>query len=117
MTTVEPWQTWFVDLDPSVGYEQGGKRPAVVVSSEWRNKFPNETYLVVPLTTRDRKLLHHVSITSESSGLDRPSWARTEDVQCASILRFKSRKPLGRLAGSEIRHVQRWLRSMFDLGR
>ena len=68
-----------------------------------------------PLTTRDRGLPHHVRIASPESGLDRPSWARTEDVTAASTERLTGARPLGRLTAAETDGVRRWLRRMIDL--
>jgi len=71
--------------------------------------------IVVPLTTVDRGLPHHVFVGSASSGLDRPSWARTEDIRAISEQRFTSRRPLGVLSQAEREAVQAQLRLMIDI--
>jgi mRNA interferase MazF len=115
VSAVRPWQVWLVDFGQPVGREQGGVRPAVVVASELHCRFPIDMTIVVPLTTRDRGLPHHVRIASPSSGLERPSWARTEDVTAASTGRLTGRRPLGRLAAAEVDGVRHWLRRMIDI--
>ena len=70
---------------------------------------------MVPLTTVDRGLPHHVPIVSASSGLDRPSWARTDDVRAISEQRFVSGCPLGILSESEREAVRAQLRLMIDI--
>jgi mRNA interferase MazF len=67
---------------------------------------------VVPLTTRDRGLDHHVQINSPGTGLSRPSWARTEDVTAVSVQRFVRPQPLGRVSGTEVERLSEWLREM-----
>jgi mRNA interferase MazF len=114
VSRVRPWQVWLVDFGQPVGSEQGGVRPAIVVASELHCRFPIDMTLVAPLTTRDRGLPHHVSITSRESGLDRPSWLRTEDITAISTNRIKSAGPLGRLADSEVTTVRHWLQKMID---
>lgn len=109
---IAPWQVWLVDLGEPVGHEQGGVRPAVVVGSTTHCLFPIGMALVVPLTTRDRGLHHHVSITSAESGLRRPSWARTEDVRAVSTQRFTEATPLGIASAEEIEELSDWLREM-----
>jgi len=109
---VAPWQVWLVDFGQPLGSEQGGLRPAVVVASELHCRFPIDMTLVVPLTTRDRGLPHHVLINSTESGLNRPSWARTEDITAISTVRLGGRRPLGRLADAEAAAMGRWLRRM-----
>ncbi|WP_199757722.1 type II toxin-antitoxin system PemK/MazF family toxin [Micromonospora sp. Llam0] len=68
--------------------------------------------IVVPLTTRDRGLDHHVRIDSPESGLTRPSWARTEDITAVSTQRFRRTQPLGTASASEVARLSEWLREM-----
>jgi mRNA interferase MazF len=107
-----PWQLWVVDFGVPFGHEQGGIRPAVVVSSVTHCAFPIGMALVVPVTTRDRGLDHHVLISSESSGLHRPSWARTEEIIAVSTSRFTQPTPIGTASQDEIAELREWLREM-----
>jgi mRNA interferase MazF len=109
---VAPWQLWAVELGQPLGHEQGGLRPAIVVSSFTHTRFPINMALVVPLTTRDRGLDHHVRIASPESGLKQPSWARTEDIRAVSTRRFTRSTPFGRASSSEIEELREWLREM-----
>ena len=111
---VAPWQVWLADLGEPVGSEQGGRRPAVIVGSEDHCRFPIGMALVIPLTTRDRGLQHHVPIRSPESGLRQPSWARTEDIRAVSTGRFTRPVPLGRLSDSEIQQVRVWVHRMLS---
>jgi mRNA interferase MazF len=109
---VAPWQVWLADFGEPAGSEQGGRRPAVIVGSEDHCRFPIDVALVVPLTTKDRGLPHHVPIHSPQSGLNRPSWARTEDIRAVSTGRFTRPAPLGRLSDSEIQQIRIWIHRM-----
>ncbi|HET9256199.1 MAG TPA: type II toxin-antitoxin system PemK/MazF family toxin [Pseudonocardiaceae bacterium] len=109
---IAPWQVWLADFGTPIGSEQGGSRPAVVVGSDDHCRFPIQIALVVPLTTRDRRLPHHVEINSPESGLSRPSWARTDDIRAISTARFTRASPLGRLREDEREHVRRWIHRM-----
>jgi mRNA interferase MazF len=110
--TLAPWQVWLVDFGQPIGHEQGGVRPAVVVGSPTHCRFPIGMALVVPLTTRDRGLDHHVRIASTASGLDRPSWARTEEITAVSTQRFARSAPLGTASDTEVTELSEWLREM-----
>lgn len=112
MSQVRPWQVWWVDLGNPIGSEQGGRRPAVVVASDLHCQFPLEMTLVVPLTTRHRRLPNHVPIGSSESGLESKSFARTEDVRSISTRRLVGEHPVGRLSEAERTEVRRWLRRM-----
>jgi mRNA interferase MazF len=109
---VAPWQVWLVDFGQPAGSEQGGRRPAIIVGSADHCRFPIDVALVIPVTSRDRGLPHHVPIQSAESGLDRPSWARTEDIRAVSARRFRQPVPLGHLADAEISQVRTWIHRM-----
>ena len=83
----------------------------MIVGSEDHCRFPIDIALVIPVTSRDRGLPHHVPIRSPESGLSRPSWARTEDIRAISTARL-TRAALGRLADSEAEQVQVWIHRM-----
>ncbi|WP_370461632.1 type II toxin-antitoxin system PemK/MazF family toxin [Micromonospora sp. Llam0] len=101
-----------MDFGNPVGHEEGGVRPAVVVGSTAHCRFPIGMAIVVPLTSRDRGLEHHVRIDSPASGLARPSWARTEDLTAVSTERFRRQQPLGTASSDEIARLSEWLREM-----
>ncbi len=84
---VERGQIWPVSLDPTVSNEQRGVRPCLVVSGDRFNALPIGHAIVVPLTSRDRGLPHHIAI-SDDGGLNRPSWAMCEAVRAVSTARF-----------------------------
>lgn len=107
-----PWQVWRVDFGSPIGHEQGGIRPAVVVGSTTHCRFPTDMVLMVPLTTRDRQLDHHVRIASLESGLSHPSWARTEDITAVSTRRLTQAAPLGSASTEEAKELSFWLRAM-----
>jgi mRNA interferase MazF len=106
---------WLVDFGHPARAEQGGMRPAIVVASELHCRFPIEMTIVVPLTTRDRGLPHHVAIDASDSGLRERSWARTEDITTISTMRLAGKRPLGRLTDAEAAAVRHWLRRMISV--
>jgi mRNA interferase MazF len=105
------WQLWIVNFGTPAGHEQGGVRPAIVVGSTRHCDFPIDLALVVPLTTRDRGLGHHVRIASKSSGVRQTSWARTEEITSVSTLRF-AKSPIGMASPDEIAELCEWLPDM-----
>jgi mRNA interferase MazF len=80
-------QIWTVALDPTRANEQAGTRPCMVVSADRFNRLPVGLCIVVPLTSRDRRLPHHIAIVDDG-GLKRPSWAMCEAVRSVSVQRF-----------------------------
>lgn len=101
---------WLVDFGEPVGHEQVGRRPAVVVSTDALNEGPSGVVLVVPLTSRHRRLPSHVELEPGASGLDHPSYARCEDVKSISDRRLVSRLGVaGPVPMFEIARVLRYL--------
>ncbi|WP_434596268.1 type II toxin-antitoxin system PemK/MazF family toxin [Streptomyces sp. A5-4] len=108
-----PWEVWFVDLDPVTGSEQGRRRPVVVVSSPLFAAFPTAMAIVVPLSSVGRGLPHHVPVSSPESGLDRPSWARVDDVRAISEQRLT--RKMGNATSKEAEDIRAQLRLMMDI--
>ena len=72
---------WLVDIGEPIGREQGGLRPAVVVSADGLNEGPAGVVMVVPVTSARRGLPSHVEINSPDSGLNEVSYAKCEDLK------------------------------------
>lgn len=81
-------EVWLADLDPVRGHEQAGRRPVVVVSHDILNQGPADLVVVLPLTTVDKHMPLHVVVGFGEGGLNRPSWAKTEDVRSISTERL-----------------------------
>lgn len=96
------------DLNPVAGREQGGIRPVVVVSHHRYAVIPG-LFLAVPLTSRDRGLDHHVEVPAgDRTGLNRTSYAMTEQVRAMSDQRAGRR--LGKVSDETLQIVSRYLR-------
>jgi mRNA interferase MazF len=96
----------FMDLDPVVGNERGGRRPAMVISTPDYNALPIRMIMVVPITRTRRNLAHHVPIGTES-GLREQSYAMPEYVRAVSTQRV--RRVLGTAPAATVETVTAWL--------
>jgi mRNA interferase MazF len=95
------------DLNPVTGREQGGIRPIVVVSHQRYAVIPG-LFLAVPLTSRDRGLEHHVGIpANDRTGLNRPSYAMTEQIRAVSDQR--TGRQLGAVSDETLAAISRYL--------
>ena len=101
----------WAELDPSLGREQGGRRPALVVASRGYLDVVEALAIVVPVTSVDRSWPNHVAL----SGLGRPSFAMTEQVR--AIARGRLHGMLGVASPPELAEVRRWLGDFLDLAR
>jgi mRNA interferase MazF len=111
---IEPWQVWWVDLEPVAGREQGRSRPALVVSSAFHLRLVRgELLSVLPLTTVERAAwLHRVEVALPGR---KTGWAITEQVRTISAARLTGTEPIGRLDRDQIMAVRSVLSRMLDL--
>lgn len=111
---IEPWQVWWVDLEPVAGREQGRSRPALVVSSAFHLRLVRgELLSVLPLTTVERVgWLHRVEISLPGQPT---GWAIAEQVRTISAARLTGAGPIGQLDEGQIAAVRTVLGRMLDL--
>ncbi len=111
-----PGDILLVTLDPATGNEQGGLRPAVVIStSDYDQLVAGRLLVVCPITSKDRGLAHHVPVTRAGSHrLDRPSWVMCEQPRTISSRRVGRR--LGSLVPGDIDLVATVVRRLLHRG-
>ncbi len=97
----------------TTGLEQGGKRPALIVSDDRYNEGDSELVIVVPLTTRRTGIPSDVRIDPPEGGLDRTSFARCDHVR--SISRSRLYQRFGRLSSNSMEVIDDWLRVLMSL--
>ena len=106
-------EIWNVTFDPQIGREQGGIRPALVISSDYFNAVPNELHYIVPITSRDRNLRYHVRVSPPEGGLSRPSVIMCDQAKSQSIHRFIGRQ--GVVTQETLVKVQKMVGECIDL--
>ena len=84
-------EVWFVDLNPTRGHEQAGKRPCLVVSVDLFNQGPAGLVVVLPVTSKGKGVSSHVAVSPSEGGLTRPSFVKCEDVRSVAIERLIQR--------------------------
>jgi mRNA interferase MazF len=77
-------EVWLVELDPTRGHEQAGRRPALVISHDVFNEGPSDLVLVLPLTTRLRSIPVHVRVSPPQGGLHAPSAILCDGIRSIS---------------------------------
>ena len=90
MTSLAPGDVVWVDFGTTLGREQSGGRPAVVVASPSHARIAQELAIVVPCTTRDRGWKSHVRLAGDIA-VDRPTFAITEQPRTVSFRRIERR--------------------------
>ncbi len=94
-----------------VGREQAGRRPALVVSGAEYLQIVDTLALVVPITTVDRGWPNHIEVIG--TGLERRSWAMSEQVRTISRERVVGRA--GHADDGTLAAIRGWLADFLDL--
>jgi mRNA interferase MazF len=100
-------EIWLTRFDPVEGHEQGGIRPALIISSDRFNRLAHEMCMVAPLTTRFRPIPSHVRVAPPEGGLARVSYVLCDQLRTLSTLRLKTR--FGDVSTETVEEVQRVL--------
>ena len=62
-------EVWLVDLNPTRGREQAGRRPVLVVSVDTFNRGPADLVVILPITSRQKGIASHVAIDPPEGGV------------------------------------------------
>ena len=102
------------DLAPTVGSEQSGIRPVLVVQTDRANAHSPHT-IVIPFTTRIRQrlLASHMLVPAGEGGLTQDSVALAEQVRVMDLARLIRR--MGDLPGPRMIEVDNALRTILAL--
>jgi mRNA interferase MazF len=107
-------EVWLVDLDPTRGREQAGRRPALVISADGLNRSRAGVAIVVPMTTRARDIPSHVEVTPPDGGVRQTSYVRCEDVRSVSLQRLED-GPFGTVSPAVMARVEETVRVLLGL--
>lgn len=107
-------EVWLADPPRQLqGREQLGARPVLVVSADEINRGPSGLSVVVPFTTRDRRIALHVRVAPPEGGLTEHSVLLPEQVHAADHARLRQR--LGLVSAETLRNVEDSLRIVLSL--
>lgn len=100
-----------VDFGTTMGREQSGIRPGVIISSSDYSDVMTALALAIPCTTVRRGWDNHVEI-SGSTGLNVPTYAITEQQRCISTERVL--RVTGSVDDTTLSEILRWVRAWID---
>ena len=106
-------EIWLTTLDPTVGREQAGTRPALIISDDLFNQSHAELVVVLPITSKSKGIRSHVPVSPPEGGLQVTSYIKCEDVRSISTSRLVNK--LGTVTPSTIDAVEDRLRILLGL--
>src|SRR5271157_274818 len=100
---------WLFDPDPIVGNEIGTKkRPALIISCNSFNRGRSGLVIVIPMTSKCKKVLTHVQVDPPEGGLTQVSYCLCEQIRSVSVDRLISK--IGSVKSKKImRDIQNWI--------
>jgi mRNA interferase MazF len=103
----EIWEMYF---DPVQGSEQGGRRPAVIISGNLMNQYLN-VVIVCPLTTSVKNYKGNVVLTPNAgNNLNKPSEILTFHMRSVAKNRLKNK--MGSISTQEMAQVKKGLEDL-----
>lgn len=106
-------EIWMLNLNPTRGREQRGRRPALVVSTNPFNKGPADLVVVLPITGTHKGIPLHVRIDAPEGGVKKTSYVKCEDIRSVSKERFGKR--WGVVSNETMREVEDRVRILLEL--
>ena len=104
---------WDLDFDPTIGHEQAGARPALILSVDLFNEGRAELVVAVPITRTERRIRWHVRVSPPEGGLAAVSFIQCENVRSVSKTRLKRRR--GRIPDAVLHQVEDRVRILLGL--
>jgi len=92
----------WADLDPTIGNEQAGVRPVIVLSHDVFNE-RSGTVIAIAVTSKEPRASFPLTLELTSAKLPKRSWAKIGQVRTISVARL-SRK-LGRISPEELDRI------------
>ncbi len=106
---------WWVNPDPVVGRVQGGRRPALVVSTDLFNRGPRGLVIVLMLTRTRRGYPFHVELQPGDNGLSYVSFVMCEQIRSVSVSRLIGTGPIGSAPDQVLFEVEDHMRTLLEL--
>ena len=106
-------EIWIVDLDPTKGHEQAGRRPCLVISVDIFNQGPADLVVVLPITTKAKGIPFHVAVDPPEGGLTMRSFIKCEDVRSVATQRLS--RSTGAVSSQTMAAVEIRLRNLLGL--
>lgn len=106
---------WLIDLNPTKGREQAKIRPCVIISTNSFNFGPSDLIVIMPITSRERKLWWLVEIKTSETDLKNTSYIICNQIRTISINRIKGNTPLGFINKSTLNQIEERVKILLEL--
>ncbi len=95
-------EIYWADLNPTIGHEQTGFRPILIISNNIFNQ-KSGTVIALAITSQPQKAGFPITYELMNSELPKHSWVKISQIRTLSTLRLKDK--LGELKPEEINQI------------
>jgi len=113
MIQIKRGEIWLANLNPTIGREQTGMRPVLIVSSDYFNQGFAELVYAIPITSKNKKIRSHIEVLPPEGGLSMPSYIMCEAMR--SISKQRLVKLLGKIERETLKSVENTLKILLEL--
>jgi mRNA interferase MazF len=83
-------EIYWADLEPTIGHEQSGYRPVLIISHDIFNE-RSGTVIAMALTSQAQRAGFPLTYELEDMSLPKKSWVKISQVRTLSVLRLRDR--------------------------
>lgn len=95
-------EIYWAELNPTVGHEQGGQRPVIILSHDVFND-RSGIVIAIAVTSQEPRAGFPLTLEITTAKLPKRSWARIGQIRTLSIDRLGKR--MGRVAAEELDQI------------
>lgn len=107
-------EVWPANLDPTLGHDEEGNRPVLIVSTNPFNKGAAGLVMVLPITRTDRSIPAHVVVNPPEGGLSARSFILCDAIRSISKRRLGP-QAWGSISPQTMAKVEEYLRLLLEL--
>jgi len=100
----------WADLNPSIGHEQSGRRPVLILSSDVFND-RSGTVIAVAITSQEPRAGFPLTLSLENEDLPKRSWVKISQIRTLSVQRMGEK--ITRLSPENLARVVAGLNEIF----
>jgi mRNA interferase MazF len=95
---------WEVNFNPTLGHEQSGRRPALIMSVDEFNSSGSNTVIAIPMTSKDKGIRTHIFVSAKEHGISNlDSFIICDQIRTISQRRLGKR--LGNVSAATLKQV------------
>jgi mRNA interferase MazF len=83
-------EIYWADLEPTIGHEQSGYRPVLIISHDIFNE-RSGTVIAMAITSQAQRAGFPLTYELEDMSLPKKSWVKISQVRTLSVLRLRDR--------------------------